>query len=171
MGRHPLSANVFMNIWLNDSWKSNLNDTSFRRKGIRFRYERNVPPEVKQAVAHFAQWLRSEYVFPIRVPVYVKGEKTIRAKDGDQVVGTFFEPFSYEDEPYIRIATGDYDDLVIKYGKDNALAAILTALAHEITHYFQWINNIQITDAGRERQAAKCAKQVLEAYAETRDHP
>ncbi len=153
-----------LNIWLNDSWKRNLNNTSVRRRGIRFRYARNVPPEVKQAVAHFAQWLRSEYVFPIRVPVYVKGEKTIRAKDGDQVVGTFFEPFSYEDEPYIRIATGDYDDLVIKYGKDYALVAILMPLAHEITHYFQWINNIQVTDIGRERQAIRYSKLVLDAY-------
>jgi len=115
--------------------------------------------------------LRAEYYFPVRIIVYVKEAERIRAKDGDHVVGTFFEPYSYYDEPYIRIATGDYEELLSKNGKDNALASILISLAHELTHYYQWINNLQLTSMGRERQASRYARYIIDEYATIREHP
>ena len=87
------------------------------------------------------------------------------------MVGTFFEPFLSSDEPHIRIATGDYNELENEVGKDNALASILLSLAHELTHYYQWINNIQLTPVGRERQAARYANYIIDEYASTREHP
>ena len=160
-----------MHIWTITAWKKNLQNDTLRRTGLRFRYDRAVPFEVKQAFSHFAIWLRKEYYFPLRVVVYVKGAKTIRTKDGDHVVGSFFEPFSYLDEPYIRIAAGDYNELANHLGKDNALASILLSLAHELTHYYQWINNIQLTPIGRERQANRYAEYIIDEYALTREHP
>lgn len=161
-----------MHIWTISDWEKNLqkNDSS-RRAGIRFRYDRDVHPEVKRACSQFAIWLRTQYCFPLRIAVYVKGTKTIRAKDGEHVVGIFFEPFSYLDEPYIRIATGDYEELMNDVGNDNALASILHSLAHELTHYYQWINNIQLTPIGRERQADRYASFIMDEYATTREHP
>ena len=103
--------------------------------------------------------------------MYVKGAKTIRTKDGDHVVGSFFEPFSYSDEPYIRLATGDYEELVSAWGKDRALASILLTLAHELTHYYKWINHIPLTPIGRERQASRYAEFIIDEYASTREHP
>ena len=91
--------------------------------------------------------------------------------DGNNAVGTFFEPFSYSVEPYIRIATGDYAELKIKIGRDNALATILKTIAHEITHYYQWINNIQLTTIGRERQATIYSNYIVDEYSMTREHP
>ena len=44
-------------------------------------------------------------------------------------------------------------------------------MAHELTHYFQWINSIKLTPIGKERQATNYADYVLEDYAETREHP
>lgn len=160
-----------MHIWTINDWEKNLPDNSLRRTGLRFRYDRNTHPEVKRACLQFAIWLRTQYYFPLRVVVYVKGAKTIRTKDGDHVVGSFFEPFSYLDEPYIRIATGDYDELAGNLGRDNALASILLSLAHELTHYYQWINNIQLTPVGRERQATRYANYIIDEYASTRAHP
>lgn len=160
-----------MHIWTINNWKKNLQENVFRRTGIRFRYDKSVHPEVKRACSQFATWLRTEYYFPLRVVVYVKGTKTICTKDGERVVGSFFEPFSYLDEPYIRIATGDYDDLNSNLGKDNALASILLSLAHEITHYYQWINNIQLTPIGRERQATIYANYIIDEYSLNREHP
>ena len=156
-----------MHIWTITDWEKNLPDNSLRRTGLRFRYDRNTHPEVKRACLQFAIWLRTQYYFPLRVVVYVKGAKTIRTKDGDHVVGSFFEPFSYLDEPYIRIAAGDYNELANHLGKDNALASILLSLAHELTHYYQWINNIQLTPMGRERYA----NYIIDEYASTREHP
>lgn len=160
-----------MHIWTIENWKKYLPRDVPRRTGLRFRYDRDVHPEVKRACSQFAIWLRTQYCFPLRIVVYVKGTKTIRTKDGDCVVGSFFEPFSYLDEPYVRIATGDYDELTNVWGKDNALASILLTLAHELTHYYQWINNIQLTPVGRERQAGRYATYIIDEYSLTREHP
>lgn len=56
-------------------------------------------------------------------------------------------------------------------GKDSALTAILITIAHELTHYFQWINALHLTPIGQERQATKYARYILDDYAETREHP
>ena len=77
----------------------------------------------------------------------------------------------YTVEPYIRVAAGDYLDLCEKWGKDSALTAILLTIGHELTHYFQWINALELTLMGMERQATKYARYVLDDYAETREHP
>ena len=160
-----------MHIWTINEWEKNLQNDTSRRTGIRFRYEKTVHPEVKRVCSQFAIWLRTQYYFPLRVVVYVKGTKFIKTKDGENVVGSFFEPFSYLDEPYIRIATGDYGELTHIWGDDNALASILLSLAHELTHYYQWINNIQLTPIGRERQATRYANYILDEYSLTREHP
>lgn len=91
--------------------------------------------------------------------------------DGDIAVGTFFEPAAYSITPYIRAAVGDYDELLASHGRDNAVATILMVIAHEMTHYFQWINDITITEIGRERQASRYARLILDEYAQTREHP
>ena len=54
----------------------------------------------------------------------------------------------YTVEPYIRVAAGDYLDLCDKWGKDSALTAILLTIGHELTHYFQWINALELTPIG-----------------------
>ncbi len=159
-----------MNIWTIEKWKNNLDDEN-RRTGLYFRYDSNVNPEFRDACKRFAKWVRSEFHFPLRVPVYVKEQTYIKAKDGECVVGVFFEPYEYSVEPYIRIAAGDYDDLKNEIGKDNAIAAILSSIAHEITHYFQWINNLQLTDIGRERQATRYSHLIIDMYSKTCDHP
>jgi len=162
---------LYFFLFLLLDWKKNLQEGVSRRTGIQFRYERTVDPEVKRACSQFAIWLRSEYYFPLRVLVYVKGTKTIRTKDGENVVGSFFEPFSYLDEPYIRIATGDYEELATTLGKDNALATILLSLAHELTHYYQWINGVQLTPKGIERQATNYSNYIIDEYSLSREHP
>ena len=73
--------------------------------------------------------------------------------------------------PYIRIAVGYYQEQTQKRGVDNTLATILWNIAHELTHYFQWINNLELTPMGEERQATNHANRILDEYAETRDHP
>jgi hypothetical protein len=66
---------------------------------------------VRRAFIRFARWLRQEYVFPIRVPVYLYPSRTILNRDGAHVSATFLGPFDRGEEPYIRVATGDYADL------------------------------------------------------------
>jgi len=161
-----------MNIWTCGEWKKYIYDFEpLPRRGLLLRFEEGVDSEVREALKEFAKWLRYGYVFPIRVPVYVKAAERIKAKDGDLVCGTFFWPGEYGAEPYVRIATGDYFDLKSERGRDNALASILGSLIHELTHYFQYINKYETTPRGEEIQACYYQKLILDEYANTRDHP
>lgn len=87
------------------------------------------------------------------------------------VCGTILLPDSLYVEPNIRLATGDYNDLEAEIGKDNALAAIICCLIHEVTHYYQWINCVTLTEIGIERQATAYTNIILDEYAQTREHP
>lgn len=156
-------------LWMFENWRSVL--PSGIRTGLRLRFEQSVDDEVRGACLRFAAWLRKRYVFPVRVPVYIKASDRIQAMDGDFVVGSFFEPDCYDQEPYIRLAAGDYAELSENRGRDDALASILSSFAHELTHYYQWINASSLSDAGRERQASAYARRILNEYAETCDHP
>lgn len=160
-------------IWTLDNWEKNIDVTKEgHRSGLRLRFDKGTDDEVRRACKEFAVFLRKAYFFPLRVTVYVKKAVRLTAMDGEKVTGTFWSTEDdYTVEPYIRIAAGDYDDLCRKWGKDNALAATLSTIAHELTHYFQWINSLQLTPIGEERQATRYAGYILDEYAETREHP
>lgn len=79
-----------MHIWTLENWKYHFTNIQLRRSGLRFRFTSDVNTEVREACLKFGKWLRKEYFFPIRVPVYVKGKKYIKSMDGEMVYGTFF---------------------------------------------------------------------------------
>ena len=160
-----------MHLWTMNKWKKILADTAERRTGIRIRVESSVDDEVRSACKNFVSWLRSAYDFPLRIPIYVKSAPYLISLDGEKAVGTFFEPFDHSVEPYIRIATGDYQALKRSIGRDNALSSILLTIGHELTHYYQWINGLKLTDVGMERQAVRYAHSIVDEYAATREHP
>ena len=160
-------------IWTIENWEKNIDLTKDgHRTSLRMRFDKDVDSEVRRACKEFATFLRKEYFFPIRVVVYIKNKPKIIAMDGDKVYGTFWSmDDDYTIEPNIRVAAGDYIELCNKWGKDSALTAILLTIAHELTHYFQWVNSLDLTPIGQERQATRYARFVLDEYAETREHP
>lgn len=161
-----------MNIWKSNDWKSIVDvEAPNYRSGLRLVFEKDVDSEVKRASTEFIGWLRSQYYFPIRIPIYFKTAKYIRTQDGDLVPSKIFEPFDKTTEPYITIATGDIQEKIMSKGKDNALAGILGSIVHELTHYFQWINDVKLTDRQAERQANYYRKKFIQEYASIRDHP
>ena len=100
----------------------------------------------------------------MRVPIYFKNREFIRAADGDKCSAIFSGPYNHSEEPYIRIAIGDYKKRVESWGKDFAVANTLLDIAHELTHYFQWVNDIRLTEIGEERQATVYARDILEYF-------
>lgn len=161
-----------MHIWTIEKWKKEYgSDYEKLRQGIYVRYEKEVDPEVRQACIEFCRWMRREYFFPQRITMYVKASRRIRAMDGEMVCGTIWLPDNKLEEPYIKASTGDYYELLEESGRDGALAAILRTIARELTHYFQWINNLCLTSIGEERQAKAYAGFIVDEYAQTRDHP
>lgn len=160
-----------MNPWTQNDWRKYFGEKINVRSGIYLRIEKTVNSDVRGSLIKFVRWLRDFYEFPIRLPIYVKSTEYIRTKDGDLVVGSFFEPEDYFIEPFIRISTGDYADLLGSLGKDNALASIIYTLSHEITHYYQWINRIDMSISDREKQADFYGDFILEKYSTYVDSP
>jgi len=122
---------------------------------------------VRAAFHRYASWLREQFEFPIRVPVYLLSGRRVRTSDGRLCTASIFLPWNRSVEPYIRVATGDYDELRRAKGRDNALAAYLHSLSHEIVHYRQWVHSGDVSEQG---VVAK-AKRLVESYARTVDHP
>lgn len=88
-------------------------------------------------------------------------------RDRTEVSATFFAPYDRAHEPYIRVATGDYLELKREGGRDDALAAILCSVAHEIVHYEQWHKGSKFCE-----QAANLrARQIVRKYSKTTKHP
>ena len=154
-------------IWKIEKWKEYYCGHQMR-SGIRVDYEKNVSDEVKCICKEFFYWIRSNYCFPKRVRIYVKGSRCVKARDGDSVYDIFFWTYNRDDEPYIKIATGDYFELVQKYGPEEAEVMILISIARNLTHYFQWLNDIKLTPIGEERQATQYARCIVHRYVESR---
>ncbi|MEH7299994.1 hypothetical protein [Neobacillus drentensis] len=142
--------------------------TDSARTGLRIKSEPGVHPEVRRACLEFAKWLRKEFEFPKRVVVYLKNDYQIKNRFTKELVSaTFLAPFDKSVEPYIRIATGDYMELLAENGQDDALAAILGSIAHELGHYYQWVDDLELDEEG----AINNSEYMLDLYAQTRDHP
>jgi len=121
--------------------KDTMKNFQYPRSGLRVKCEKGVNSSVRKACLDFAVWLRLKMKFPIRVVVYLKKDYQIKAVDKEMVSGTFLGPYNKNEEPYIRVATGDYEELVLERGEENAIYAILNSMAHEIIHYKQWLKN------------------------------
>lgn len=122
---------------------------------------------MRRAVIRFAGWLRTEFDFPVRVPVYLRPEEVLVMMDGRTASASFFAPWDQTVEPYIRIATGDYPKLRKERGRDNALADFLASLSHEVIHYRQWVETGDIWERG----VSRSARTLVDRYAQTTDRP
>lgn len=157
-------------LWDCTKWKKRYRAAETDVKtGLRFRFEKGVDPWVREICLEFGKWLRQEYLFPVRLNVYVKAAKRILAMDGELVCGTCWRPDDPFETPYFKIATGDYSELCEQRGKISATAEILLAIAHELTHYYQWLNGIELTPVGEERQAARYADIIVSDFYDDSD--
>jgi hypothetical protein len=136
------------------------------RSGIRLRGERGHPV-VRKCLIRYAAWLRANYEFPIRLPVYLLPGKDYLTVEGQVSEVSFFAPINRRHEPYIRIATGAYPMEAREIGRDNALAAYICAVSRQIVHYQQWISTGRVHNRGVDRQAA----QMLRRYRGVTQHP
>ncbi|MFA5260043.1 MAG: hypothetical protein WC450_02315 [Candidatus Omnitrophota bacterium] len=130
------------------------------RTGIRIKGERGNK-EVRNAVILFAKWLRKNYEFPVRVPVYLLPSATFTTMDGEEVVASF-RWFGKHDEPHIRLATGDYLDLCKKFGKEGAIESILLSFARQIVRYQNWCKTGKCTDHGVKSKSYKMVDEYFE---------
>lgn len=156
-----------MNPWKSKKYK-NIYKNSHTRTGISLRFDKGVHKDIRTLFINFTKWLRVNYDFPIHVVVYVKESETVTLSNGCIVWGAFrfFDTF---DEPYIRIPTGDYLKQAEAVGKKEAAYTILSSLVHELTHYFQWVNQFEQTDRGSEWQANYYRYRIIDLYLDKED--
>jgi hypothetical protein len=142
-----------------------MTNLQYQRSGLRLRCEQGVNPKVRQSCLDFVKWLRLYMEFPIRVVVYLKKAYQIKTQDGKEMVSaTFLGPYSKDEEPYIRVATGDFQELVSERGEDNAILSILNSIAHEITHYHQWLKNPDFDEEIAETEAEEQSVKLVDEY-------
>lgn len=129
-------------LWECKDWSKYI-DTN-RRTGIRQRFDSGVDKEVRRACKEYIAWLRTQYDFPVRVPIYFKEREYIVTSKGEQCSALFFGPYDKSEEPYIKVAVGDYPKLLRECeDKDNALAANLYSITHELkTFIWMMIRNV-----------------------------
>lgn len=156
-------------VWRLTKWK----DFYFMkevRRGLRLRLDAEINSEVKRACKDFCQWLRLRYIFPIRIPLYIK---KCPKRQNESIVRRdfFFESCDRYDEPYICVFTQKDERELTDMEKDNLLADILGKIAYFLTYYFQWINNITLSETNSTQQARLYAADILREYAQTRKHP
>jgi hypothetical protein len=124
-------------------------------------------PVVRRALVRFARWARVHYEFPVHVPVYLHEKERHFTREKQWVSASFFAPYSRFEQPYIRIATGDYPSLRQARGRNDALAAFILSLCHEIVHYHQWIETGQTKETG----VLVRAKAMLQRYSDFARRP
>lgn len=138
-------------------------------QGISLHVEKGIDPELRALFVQFIDWARKKYSFPVHVNVYIKDCEKIRLVGGEMAYGGFRY---FEDRPpYIRIPARidpelreEEDDLDIYY-------TILGSLVHELTHYFQWVAELDQTDAVSERQANYFRFRVLKQFCKDKGLP
>ena len=123
--------------------------------------------DVRDAIVRFAKWLRANYTFPVRCPVYLSPHNRLTTVDGSTVTASFFAPWNTDVEPYIRIATGDYRRPRNRSYRNDVLAGYLQSLAHEVVHYWQWIESGDTSERG----VTIRAQSIVDTYALTTDNP
>ena len=136
------------------------------RSGLRIRGQRGHPV-VRRALVRYAKWLRANYEFPVRVPVYLLPGPTLTTVHGEECSASFFAPVRPTDEPFIRVATGDFAALQRIRGRDNALASFITSLSHEVIHYQQWLRS----GSTSERGVSAAASGMLRRYERSTARP
>ena len=158
-----------MHVWNMLYWKRFYTQADIR-SGLRLHCDKTLDSHVKSACKEFCAWLRANYTFPLRVNIYLKDSDRIRASDGELVYGIWYRPYDKYKEPYIKIAAGDFNKLLKERGRDNALAAYLFDIAHELTYYFQWINSLNLKEEEEESQAERYSRMIVYDYAEVKEH-
>jgi hypothetical protein len=111
-----------------------------KRTGLR-NISKKVDKGISELFKEFAKWLRREYEFPLRVPIYLSEKSGIINITGESCVSAFFAPFDEVVEPYARIDTGDYYDMVRESDSKNSTLNLLYSLALAVVNYQKWLSD------------------------------
>lgn len=154
-----------MDVWKSKKYKKKYGEKTVK-KGIKVEFDNRISDELKKELIVFCNWVNRNYNFPIAVKINFFHARKIEALDGELVDGTFFGPYDFTEEPDINISVGEYNDILdaSQLKKKELVYEYYWEIAHELTHYFQWVNYNK-KYFFEEMQADRCAtKRVKEFY-------
>lgn len=131
-------------------------------KRLSFHYEQGIDSALKIRYIDFAKWLRKTYVFPVRLNVYILNQEKITLRNGKQAYGNF-RWFAHR-PPIIKIPSKIEPELFETWTLDEIYESILSSLVHEITHYYQWVLDLEQSNTTSERQANFFRYRMIHKY-------
>lgn len=155
-----------MNLW--QRYKLNRKGIE-KSQRISLHFEKGIEPAFRTLCIQFANWLRNNYCFPVHINIYIKDCEKIRLVGGQLAYGGFryFENRS----AYIRIPARIEPDVREEYEDMDIYYSILSSLVHELTHYYQWVAELEQTESVSERQANYFRFRIIEQFCEECDLP
>lgn len=146
-----------MNLWENFERKRKT-----ETQGLSLHFQEGIDPTLRAKYISFVKWLRLKYVFPIHLNVYIINAEKIQLKNGRWAYGGF--RWYEKRTPMIRIASAIELDLLNEYTLEEIYEQILSSFVHELTHYYQWILDLEQSNATSERQANYFRYRIIEQY-------
>ena len=153
-----------MDLFFSNNWQNHY-DKSITKSGLHLHFEKDIHPYIRTSLIYCASWLRTMYPFPVMLNVYCKRVHKVRCRDHSLAFGVIFQPYDRSYYPSVRLACDDYDpqieadDEIIKESD-----LILFSFIHEIIHYYQYIQAVDMSEKGKERQATLRAKKLTNTY-------
>ncbi|MBO5295340.1 MAG: hypothetical protein J6B71_08885 [Clostridia bacterium] len=147
-----------MNLW--EQHKKTKNDA--KNQNLMLHFDPDIEPELKTLYLSFSRWLRKEYFFPKKIHIYIRNCENIRLKNGKPAYGSF--RYYQKRTSMIQIPSKVEEHLLGEYTKEDLYEQILSSFVHELTHYYQWIDNLEQDNAVSERQANYFRYRIIEQY-------
>lgn len=66
--------------------------------------------------------------------------------------------------PNIRVPSAIEPELLHEYTQDEIYEQILSSIVHELTHYYQWVLDLEQSDAISERQANYYRYRIIDLF-------
>ena len=148
-----------MIFWIEKQFKKEYINSA-KETGIRCVFSKDYDDATKNEIMQFMKFIRANYYFPIRVRITIFNEAHfVSPVDGHRYYGVFYDgDDTKKTYPIIYIAG--------KKTKRNSIGDILSSIAHELTHYYQWyfLEDDKRTDRSLEIEANKWTEYILHTY-------
>ncbi len=148
-----------MNLWEIFEIKNN---TEYENQGISLHYEKGIEENLRKEYVAFVGWLRKKYVFPIHIHIYILNSEQVRLQNGKMAYGSI--KWFPKRNPRIKIPSAVETHLLGKYTKEELYDQILSSFIHELTHYYQWVLDLDQSNATSERQANYYRYRILDMF-------
>lgn len=142
-------------IWIDLEYKDYYSDS--KSQGLYVYYDKTYDNTAKESLNLFISWLKNKFFFPIRCNIFIEDKRDYcSSKKGYRCQGIFYGVGDFKRTRLPRIYIAG----------NAALDYVIFAIAHELTHYFQWyfFQDNDISERHLEAEANKYAKWLTYSF-------